>query len=437
MSKNRLLVKNLIVSVLWRGGSYLLYALSIPLYLKYFSNDTYVSGFWFVIVSACSWILTFDLGVGNGLRNRLVVLFHRGKKWAAGQAIISAYLINLGLATGLFLIALLILIVLRYVIENRVVVDHFVAIAIVAFAISLQFILRTVSFVLYALQKSSVVGGFNLFTNIIIYIFLIGCGSIDVDLKEKFDILAGVYLFAINFPPLVFGIFRLSLFSRLLGAGKTRVSERLIKMNALRIFGSGAGFFSNQILYLLIVQSTPILIGSIVSPSLVVSYTAYATVFLAALMLVNMVATPLWSLITKSIHEGDYLWIRKWMRIMFILSVGLGVVQLGLYIVFPFIQHAWLGGNSIVPLSGSDRLIFLFYSMALICHAIASTYACAISSLKLQRKFYIIALLAKIIVVFYLTVAHSDFWPMIILSDALILSVYSYFEVRGIKKLVG
>lgn len=44
---------------------------AVPAYMRYFESSE-VLGTWYTIQTLLQWVLMFDLGVGNGLRNKLV-----------------------------------------------------------------------------------------------------------------------------------------------------------------------------------------------------------------------------------------------------------------------------------------------------------------------------------------------------------------------------
>lgn len=43
--------------------------LTIPLMLNYLNNEEY--GLWILVLSITNWIYTFDIGIGNGLKNKI------------------------------------------------------------------------------------------------------------------------------------------------------------------------------------------------------------------------------------------------------------------------------------------------------------------------------------------------------------------------------
>jgi len=62
-------VQNIGISLFIKGGSILISFLLIPLTLDYLNPYEY--GIWLTLNSVLSWVYLFDIGLGNGLRNRL------------------------------------------------------------------------------------------------------------------------------------------------------------------------------------------------------------------------------------------------------------------------------------------------------------------------------------------------------------------------------
>ena len=71
IERNKELFWNIIGSFGVKGIAIVVNILSLPAYLAYFP-DQKILGVWFTIISILNWVLTFDLGIGNGLRNLIV-----------------------------------------------------------------------------------------------------------------------------------------------------------------------------------------------------------------------------------------------------------------------------------------------------------------------------------------------------------------------------
>ena len=67
--RTKLAIKNIGVSLILKGASILISFILVPLTLDYLNSYEY--GIWLTLNSVLSWIYLFDIGLGNGLRNRL------------------------------------------------------------------------------------------------------------------------------------------------------------------------------------------------------------------------------------------------------------------------------------------------------------------------------------------------------------------------------
>ena len=103
LSGNKLLAGNIAGVLVLKGLGLILSLFSIPLYIDYFDNQV-VLGVWFTILSVINWIISFDLGVGNGLRNNLTIAISQKDRVKMRQIVSSGYFI-LGVVTAVFLIA--------------------------------------------------------------------------------------------------------------------------------------------------------------------------------------------------------------------------------------------------------------------------------------------------------------------------------------------
>lgn len=88
--KDKVIYKNIVGAFVVKGASLLLSLFTMPAYMRFFADEQ-ILGAWFTLLSVLSWILNFDLGIGNGLRNNLTAAIAIGDRKEAKEYISSAY----------------------------------------------------------------------------------------------------------------------------------------------------------------------------------------------------------------------------------------------------------------------------------------------------------------------------------------------------------
>lgn len=277
---NRSLIYNIIGTFAVKGGTMLLSLISMPLYMNYFENNILL-GVWFTMHTVLSWILVFDLGIGNGLRNHLTTALAQNDRDNARAYISSAYIMF-----GAFVAALSLLVLgLSHVVSwNSIlnVPEHVIhpadlhrGVNITLVGIIFSFILRLINPVLYALQKSALPNFLAFVGSLLQVAFLYFYTAEKGDLGHNFIILAWVHALSINIPPLIatIGVFWTTL------KGYFPSFLFFSKIHARQILTLGLLFFILQILYMIISATNEFFISHFFDPSYVVEYQVYMKLF--------------------------------------------------------------------------------------------------------------------------------------------------------------
>ena len=201
-----IIYRNTIYAGLVKFFSLFIALFTTPAYMHYFNNDE-ILGVWFTILSVLAWILNCDMGIGNGLRNNLVYAINE-KNWDKAKKYISSayyFLSVLGIVILLIIVGLGNLISWNVVfnISSKIISTRIMKITtfIVLASIVLQFVLRLVTSILYALQEAFIPGLLNLATNLILLLYVLIANYIGENNNIVF--LALMYLFAANIPLLI------------------------------------------------------------------------------------------------------------------------------------------------------------------------------------------------------------------------------------------
>lgn len=377
-----IVLRNTLLATVIKGGSLFVALFTTPAYMHYFGNDE-VLGVWFTLLSVLAWILNCDMGIGNGLRNHLVYAINE-KDWdKAKKYISSAYLF---LSTIGIAILLVVLIAGNFVSWNKIfnISTSLVSadgmtkvVQILLASIILQFVLRLVTSILYALQNAFVPGLLNLSTTVIMLGFVL---IANVTGKNNSLIsMAYVYLVAVNLP-----LVMATLWVFVCKIPEARPSIAFFRKDyAISVLKVGAVFLWLQLIAMVVDNTNNYLIALFVGNSEVVEYQIYYKIFSLPMTMVMLLTTSLWSTITKAKAENDRKWIRasyhKYMKIAGLL----GIAEFAIIIPLQWVFNLWLGDKAI-PVDYGIAAIFALSGTIMSLRTILASYSNGLCELKVQ-----------------------------------------------------
>ncbi len=432
--KNTIIYKNVIGAFAVKGASLILSLFTMPAYMRFF-EDEQILGVWFTLLSVLSWILNFDLGIGNGLRNNLTSALAVGDRNAAKEYISSAYWM---IGPVMLVVGSIGLVVSPYISWNslfNVAPDLLTpstllnAVQWCFIGIVLQFFLRLISSVLYAMQKSAVNNLLSLLTSVFQLLFVLFVPSRTPE--ENLKMFSRAYVICANLPLLV------ASFVVFLGPMRDCVPgfRSFNQTKAKGVLSLGGIFFVCQMLYMLIANTNEFLITQYTDPANVVEYQIYNKLFSLVGTLFMLALTPVWSAVTKAAAEKDYRWIQKIMKILLRLSL---LATLGEFLIIPFIQpivNIWLGDNAI-SINYVNALFFALFGSSMVFQSAISTVANGTGQVHTQAICYGIGILVKLLIIHF-GVAITGNWVVIVLANALILYPYCFIQYREINRLLS
>lgn len=428
-SKNILF--NIIGAFFVKGGAMIVSLFTVPAYMHYF-NDESMLGVWFTIVAIFQSVLSFDLGIGNGLRNRLIEVLAK-KDWDGVKSYISSAYWILGVVSvtiGIFIEYLVgffnwnsIFNITSDIIGNEYLVF---CVRIIVAGLIFQFILNIISSILYALQKSAIVNFMTLVSNTLILIF-VKCVQV-TDVKNGLLILSIVNAIALNLPLLICSFV---IFQGILKKGKPSV-KKYNSEYAKNIFNLGMKFFWLQVMIIFVAFINEFLISKLSGPNYTVEYQVYYKLFNTGSTIFSLALTPIWSAVSKAQMECNYSWIKKLHKILMSLGISAIIVELAIIPFLQVIMNVWLG-NGTISVNSHVAIVCAINNALLIWHNVNCNVANGLGYLKPQIFLLTFAAIVKIPFSIVLVDA-MDNWTGVLMASILALLPLSIVQPIYIQK---
>ena len=339
--------RQIIFSFIFKGVSIIVSLINVPLLLNYFDKERY--GIWLTVISIIGWFSFFDVGLGNGMRNRLSeTLAHKdltlGRKYVSTTYALLIFIFSIVLILfhiiNIFLNWSLIL--NTHLVSNH---DLYVLTSLAFTFMCVNFIVQLIGTIYNADQKPSVNDAINtaasIFTLLLVYILirinatgdLVLFGAIASAIPLLLFILLSMYSFNTRFS--------------FLKPSKLFVDFSLSK-NLLNL---GFSFFLMQITSIIIYTTSNFFITRLFGPEEVVSYNVVFKYFQLPSMALMILLTPMWSAVTDAYALGDFAWLKKTIRRTSRLSIIFSIGVIIMVIISKPVIYLWIGNKVIIPFS--------------------------------------------------------------------------------------
>lgn len=333
-----LVKKNIVGSVLIKGWSCIIQFLIVPLSLDCLTNYEY--GLWLTINAIFVGIDSIDVGLGNGLRNKLAEAMAKNDKETARKQVSTTFAMLI--ITVLPVVAILSVCVMladcyKLMNVNPHLIPNLNGILIVSLAImGGNFIFKFIGNMYLGLQLPAIN---NLLVVLGQTVSLIALFVIS--LFGKSDLLTVSVVFTLS-PLVVYLIaYPVSFCNKYKFLSPSIRYFSWVSFKELLTLGSS--FFFIQITGLLLFMLSNVIISYVLTPESVTPYQVSYRYFSILYMLFAIIATPLWSATTDAYTSGDWGWINRVMRKMNILLIVCAIIVVVMVLFATTFYSLWVG----------------------------------------------------------------------------------------------
>ena len=369
--------KNIIASFFIRGCSMVTGLTLVPLTIHYINPTQY--GIWLTLSSIIGWFSLFDIGFGNGLRNRFGEAIAKGERKAARIYVSTTYAI-----LSIIILACIILFLFINPFLNWAKIlnapgdmaEELSLMALIVFVFfCLRFVLKLISTVIIADQQPAKAQLFDFFASLfsLIVIFILTKTT-----RGSLLLLATALS---TIPIIVLVLSSIWFYSR--EYKDFAPSLKFVDFSYARsLMGIGLRFFVINIAGLIAYETTNIVITQIIGPEGVTVYNLSFKYFSILTVGFSMLLSPFWNAFTEAKVLNDYVWMKRMVKKL----INAWFILLGLAILFLFsssiLYKLWFGTSVTIPFDVS--LTVCFYVIVFNWCAIFSQISAGFGKIKLQ-----------------------------------------------------
>ena len=406
--RSRYLYANIAASFLIKGWSAVVVLLLVPATLHCLGE--YQNGIWLTISSLLLWIDNMDIGLGNGLRNKVAEYMAHDETERTRRLISSTF----AMLTCIIIPVLLILLLLIAVSDPYGVlnaepskVSHLDQVLMVTVTlVCTSFIFKLIGNFYMGLQLPAVS---NLLIALGQTLALVGTyivlwsGSHSLMHIALVNTAAPLLVYLIAYPITFYYKYP-----------QLRPAFSLINLKeAKEVVNMGAQFFIMQISSVVLFMTSNLLISKLFSPSMVTPYQITYRYFSVLLVAFTVICMPFWNATTDAYERNDIEWIRQATRKLRLMTIGILVMMMVMVVISPWVYVIWIGDITIdfrMSIVMATYIFILIYSMRY------SYFINGIGMLRLQLIFTVSAAIIFIPLAYLATQwTHNIIWFMVVM----------------------
>lgn len=335
--RSRRAFQNSIASVLVKVGNVSLSFILVRITLELLKEEKY--GIWTAISSLVTFASFFDIGLGNGLRNRLSEAVAKGDNTTGRAYVSTAYLLFTVIQFGFLAIAAILVYTVnwKFLLNFRLSDSYVSLLVLITLAgFCMKLILDAASSVLLALQKTALSNLIYLIVNLglVLSIWALALGGyhnlLSVSIVTAIVPVAIILGFSIYY-------YRTQLRDYAPSFKYIDFSTRPKLMNL------GLKFFIIQVAGVVIFSTDNVVISKLFGPKAVTEYSVVFRYYNAVNSLFIVIISPFWSAFTEAYAKNDLAWVQSAYRRMqrsWFLIFGAVLVM---FLMSGYVYRIWLG----------------------------------------------------------------------------------------------
>lgn len=388
-SRSILILKNIVASFFIKGWSALMQLALVPLTLA--CLNIYENGVWLTISSMLLWIDTMDIGLGNGLRNKLAEAVAEGNMKKAKTIVSSTFamlvIIIVPVVAILYVVTMNANIYSALNVEPHIVGNLKEVVFVSILFVGATFIFKFIGNFYMGMQMPAV-------NNLLVTLgqTLAVAGTLVMSRTGVHSMLAvaivntasPLLVYLVSYP-ITFGIKY-----RQLKPALGNVTQEAMKEMCVM----GANFFVLQISSILLFMSLNIVISKCFSPELVTPYQVAYRYFCLVQMVFAILSGPYWTATTDAFRRGEMDWIKASGRTLDKILLAMLVLVVAMVAFSNVFYRLWVGNGVEIPL-GMTALVGAYMTVI----TVSTRYSIILNGMgKLRLQLYVTATVALLFI---------------------------------------